>query len=85
MVCLGFNLSRESVMAQGNEHVQALVAARERELEHRRDVAKVLAEKYNRGHTEKWELFINIQSTIEAIDRALADEERLASSHIQGT
>jgi hypothetical protein len=36
-----------------------------------------LAEKYNRGHTEKWELFISIQSTIEAIDRALADEGQL--------
>jgi hypothetical protein len=66
-------------MTQENEHFRTLVAARNRELEHRRDVAKVLAEKYNRGHTEKWELFISIQSTIEAIDRALADEGQLAN------
>jgi len=44
--------------AQENEHIQTLVAARNRELEHRRDVAKALAG---------------------AIDRARADEERLAS------
>jgi hypothetical protein len=55
---LGFNLSREPVMAQENEHIETLVTARDRELEHRRDVAKASAE---------------------AIDRALADEERLAS------
>ena len=66
-------------MTQENEHIRTLVAARNRELEHRRDVAKILAEKYNRGHSEKWELFVSIQSTLEAIDRALADEERLAS------
>ena len=45
-------------MTQENEHIRTLVAARNRELEHRRDIAKVFAEKYNRGHTEKWELFI---------------------------
>ena len=45
-------------MAQENEHIQTLVAARNRELERRRDVAKALAE---------------------AIDRARADEESLAS------
>jgi hypothetical protein len=56
-------------MTQENEHIRTLVAARNRELD----------EKYNRGHTEKWELFTSIQSTIEAIDRALADEGQLAS------
>jgi hypothetical protein len=51
-------LPREAVMAQENEHIQTLVAALDRELEHRRDVAMAFDE---------------------AIDRALADEERLAS------
>ena len=53
-VSLGFNLSRDSVMAQENEHIQTLAA----ELEHQREVAKALAE---------------------VVDRALVDEESLAS------
>jgi hypothetical protein len=47
--------------------VEKLIAARDREVAHRRDVAKLLAEKYNRGDTENTrEYFIKIQEAIEA-------------------
>ncbi|MGC2079863.1 MAG: hypothetical protein WA728_28370 [Xanthobacteraceae bacterium] len=36
-------------MAQDNEYVQKLIAGRDREVAHRRDIAWVLAEKQNRG------------------------------------
>jgi hypothetical protein len=39
-------------MAQDNEYVQKLIAARDREVAHRRDVAEALVEKHNRGDTE---------------------------------
>jgi hypothetical protein len=39
-------------MAQDNEYVQKLIAARDREVAHRRNVAEVLAEKHNRGDME---------------------------------
>jgi hypothetical protein len=39
-------------MAQDNEHVQKLIAALDREVAHRRDVARILAEKQNRGDSE---------------------------------
>ena len=35
-------------MTQDNEHVQKLIAARDREVAHRRDIAERLSEKYNR-------------------------------------
>ena len=38
-------------MAEDNEYVQELIAARDREVTHRRDIAEALAEKHNRGDT----------------------------------
>ena len=59
-------------MAQDTEHVQKLIAARDREVAHRRDIAESLAEKYNRGDAENMrEAFIKIQDAIEAIERAV--------------
>jgi hypothetical protein len=67
-------------MAQDNEHVQKLLAARDREVAHRRDVAEVLAEKHNRGDTENMrEAFIKIQDVIEAIERAVWHERYIAN------
>ena len=37
-------------MAQDNEYVRKLIAARDREVTHRRDIVEALAEKHNRGH-----------------------------------
>ena len=62
-------------MAQDNEYVQKLIAARDREVAHRRDVTRTLAEKQNRGDTENIrEAFIKIQDVIVAIERAVWHE-----------
>jgi hypothetical protein len=66
-------------MAQDNEHVQKLMAARDREVTHRRDIAKTLAEKHDRGDTENLrEAFIKVQDVIEAIERAVWHERYIA-------
>jgi hypothetical protein len=66
-------------MAQDNEYVQKLIAVRDREVAHRRDIADVLTEKYNRGDTENMrEDFIKIQDAIEAIERAVWHERYIA-------
>jgi len=66
-------------MAQDNEYVQKLIAARDREVVHRRDIAERLAEKYNRGDTENIrEAFVKIQDVIEAIERAVWHERYIA-------
>ena len=66
-------------MAQHNEHVQKLIAARDREVAHRRDIAKTLAKKHDRGDTENLrEAFIKLQDVIEAIERAIWHERYIA-------
>ena len=66
-------------MAQHNEYVQKLIAARDREVAHRRDIAEVLAEKHNRGDMENMgEAFIKIQNVIEAIERVVWHERYIA-------
>jgi hypothetical protein len=66
-------------MTQDNEYVQKLIAARDREVTDRRDIAVRLAEKYNRGDTENMrETFIKIQDAIEAIERAVWHERYIA-------
>jgi DNA-directed RNA polymerase subunit F len=73
------DLKEAITMAQDNEYVQKLIAARDREVVHRRDIAERLAEKYNRGDTENArEAFIKIQETIEAIERAVWHERYIA-------
>ena len=66
-------------MAQDNEYVQKLIAARDREVAHRRHVAETLAEKHNRGDTENArDAFIKLQDPIEAIERAVWHERYIA-------
>ena len=66
-------------MIQDNEYVQKLIAARDREVVHRRDIAAHLAEKYTRGDTENMrEAFIKTQDAIEAIERAVWHERYIA-------
>jgi hypothetical protein len=66
-------------MAQDNEHVQKLIAARDREVAHRRDIAVHLAEKQDRSDKENMrEAFIKIQDVIEAIERAVWHERYIA-------
>jgi hypothetical protein len=67
-------------MANDSEHVATLKAAREQQIAARRQLAAALGEPYKRGDTESLrEGFIDVQATIEAIDRALAHEERLSA------
>ena len=71
-------------MANENEHLAKLVAARSRSTE-RREVASALTEKYKRSHTDNMrELLVQIQATIEAIDRAIADEKNMANDRTAG-
>jgi hypothetical protein len=66
-------------MTEDNEHVQMLIAARDREVTHRRGIVEALAEKHDRGDTEHLrEVFIKIQDVIEAIERAVWHERYIA-------
>ena len=68
-------------MADDNDHLAELLAARARMVAERREVASALTEKYRRSQTnEMRELLVQIQATIDAIDRAIADEKNIAST-----
>jgi hypothetical protein len=60
------------------DHSTDLSRARQKLLAEHRELAADLTKPYQRGDSEKRERFMVIQSMIEAIDRAIADEERLA-------
>jgi hypothetical protein len=63
-----------------NAYVKALVAACIKAVAERRRIAEALKTDYRRGHSEETlETFVKLQDTIEAIDRAIADEERMAN------
>ena len=66
-------------MTEDNEHVQMLIAARDREVAHRRGTVEALAEKHDREDTQHLrEVFIKIQDVIEAIERAVWHERYIA-------
>jgi hypothetical protein len=68
-------------MAAQNDHLKNLHAARMQAVKGRREVADTLTENFRRGHTEDVrDLFIKLQDTIEAIDRAILDEERMTAN-----
>jgi hypothetical protein len=63
-----------------NSYLKELRAARAQAVAQRREVTKALSEGYKGSHAENMSTnLITLQNTIEAIDRAIADEERLAS------
>jgi hypothetical protein len=67
-------------MAQENEHIKKLLAARDNEVAHRREVAGALAAQHQRGHEEDMrKAIVSIQNAIEALDRAIADEKLILS------
>ena len=73
------------IIANENEHLAKLVAARSRMVTERREVASALTEKYKRSHTDNMrELLVQIQATMEAIDRAIADEKNMANDTTAG-
>jgi len=60
------------------DHVKQLAAARERLVADRRSLAVALAEPHQRTHSENMrQTFLDVQATIEAIDRAIRDEEHM--------
>ena len=61
-------------MAQ--EDIDALRQTRTRLVESRRRLAKDMAKPYERGTEERWERMVSVQAAIDAIDRAIADEEK---------
>ena len=67
-------------MEMAEDHVNELAAAREVLIADRRALALALAEPYKRDHSENMrKAFIDVQATIEAIDRAIRDEDRMMS------
>lgn len=66
-------------MSARNQHIGKLMEAREHAVKARHDViAGALAQPYKRGASENMqEVFLNLQGVIEAIDRAIEDEQRL--------
>ncbi len=70
-------------MAANNDHVAVLRTALEQQIKARRDLATALGQPYKGGHTEKVrEGFVQVQATIEAIERALVHEEKMAGKQI---
>jgi DNA-binding SARP family transcriptional activator len=61
------------------DYVETVKEARNRLVADRRSVLKQLAKPYERGATERArEALVAIQAAVEALDRALVDEEALA-------
>ena len=66
-------------MAKENEHLKDLHAARSLGVASRRQIASGLAEGNKGGHSEHMRSqLMETQAAIEAIDRAIEDEERMA-------
>ena len=62
------------------EHIDALKTARGRLVDSRGELAVALAKPFTRADTEQWRKnMIEVQATIRAIDKALKDEEVVAS------
>jgi hypothetical protein len=79
LLCKKLDQKEVTTMAQDNKHVRTLIGARDRQVTHRRDIAKTLIEKHDRGDTENLrEAFIKVQDVIEAIERAIWHEGYIA-------
>ena len=65
------------------EHTDNLKKARARLIEQRRAFVKVLVGPYERGKTDQArERFLDMQAAIEAMNRAIEDEERSQGSPV---
>jgi hypothetical protein len=64
-------------MAEVNQQIGKLIAARTQIVNARREVAVALAEPFRRDRGELYEDFVRMQSVIEAIDRAVDDEKQM--------
>jgi hypothetical protein len=68
---------RELERKMAEQYVEQLAAARERIVADRRELADELAKPYERGRYEQWRRIIEVQATIDAIDRAITDERSI--------
>jgi hypothetical protein len=59
-------------------HVNQLLEARERAVADRRTLAVEIAKPYERGREQLHQRFVELQTAIDAIDRAIADERCIA-------
>ena len=67
------------------EHVDALISARDRLVESRRQLAVALGRPFRRADTETWRKeMIEVQTTIRAIDDALLDETEPTTDRLKG-
>ena len=66
-------------MAKENKHVKTLVAALDKLVEERRELAADLLKPYKRGDEKIRERFTDLQETIAAVEEAISHEWRLAS------
>jgi hypothetical protein len=75
-------MTREGiVMTKQNEYRRQLVAARDKLVDERRDMAVVLSNPDKRGKTERVRVaFKSIQGSIEALERAIVHEQKLAGT-----
>jgi hypothetical protein len=65
-------------MPEENEHIRKLTEARALAVKARRQAVDELTASYKRRHAEnKQDILIKLQSTIEAIDRAISDEREI--------
>jgi hypothetical protein len=72
-------------VAQENEHLKILAAARGKLIGHRRHVAGEIAEDSRRGfNDDQCNSLVLIQSAIEAVDKAIADETQSAREQNKG-
>ena len=63
------------------QHTALLKTARERLVEDRQAFAKIIAAPFEREKTrDAREKFIDVQAAIEAVDRAIEDEDRQAAT-----
>ena len=73
-------------MANENDHISKLFAARSRMVAERRSVVTELTGEYKRGHTELLrDQLVKIQTAIEGIDQAIADEKKTGAGEARGT
>jgi hypothetical protein len=59
------------------QYLEQLAAARESIVADRRALVAELATPYERGRHEQWRRIIEVQDTIDAIDRAITDERSI--------
>jgi hypothetical protein len=60
------------------EHVKTLEKAREQMIKARRELAEQLSKYHNINQPQFRTAFIEVQSTIEQIDKAIAEEQKVA-------